>query len=83
MTPARRAGQNRRVTLVGLLPQVLFACAAMAAFLWWVSGDWQAWNGLGAADKAWRMALAVAGGAAVYFAALGLAGLRPRHLKSL
>ena len=35
------------------------------------------------ADKAWRMALAVAGGAAVYFAALGLAGLRPRHLKSL
>ncbi len=24
MTPARRAGQNRRVTLVGLLPQVLF-----------------------------------------------------------
>jgi putative peptidoglycan lipid II flippase len=72
------SGQWRR-----LLPQVLFACAAMAAFLWWVSGDWQAWNGLGAADKAWRMALAVAGGAAVYFAALGLAGLRPRHLKSL
>lgn len=66
-----------------LLPQVLFASAAMAAFLWWISGDWSAWNGLGAADKAWRMTLAVAGGAGVYFAALGLAGLRPRHLKSL
>lgn len=66
-----------------LLPQVLLACAAMAAFLWWVSGDWSAWNGLGAAEKAGRMALAVAGGAGVYFAALGLGGLRPRHLKSL
>jgi hypothetical protein len=42
-----------------------------------------AWNALGAADKAWRMAVAVAGGAAVYFAALALGGLRPRHLKSL
>ncbi|HEY7739321.1 MAG TPA: murein biosynthesis integral membrane protein MurJ [Steroidobacteraceae bacterium] len=66
-----------------LLPQVLFGSVAMAAFLWWFSGDWMAWNALGAADKAWRMAVAVAGGAAVYFAALALGGLRPRHLKSL
>jgi putative peptidoglycan lipid II flippase len=66
-----------------LLPQVLFGCLAMAAFLWWYSGDWSAWNGLRPAEKAWRMGLAVAGGAAVYFAALGATGLRPRHLKSL
>ncbi|MBX3702667.1 MAG: murein biosynthesis integral membrane protein MurJ [Steroidobacteraceae bacterium] len=66
-----------------LLPQVLLASAAMAAFLWWASGDWSAWNGLRAAEKAWRMALTVAGGAAVYFAALWVGGLRPRHLKSL
>ncbi|MEX1994265.1 MAG: murein biosynthesis integral membrane protein MurJ [Steroidobacteraceae bacterium] len=66
-----------------LLPQVLFASIAMAAFLWWVSGDWSAWNGLGATEKSWRLGVAVAGGAGVYFVALGLAGLRPRHLKSL
>ncbi|HEY7752176.1 MAG TPA: murein biosynthesis integral membrane protein MurJ, partial [Steroidobacteraceae bacterium] len=66
-----------------LLPQVLFGSLAMAAFLWWFSGDWSAWNGLRPAERAWRMGLAVAGGAAVYFAALAASGLRPRHLKSL
>jgi putative peptidoglycan lipid II flippase len=66
-----------------LLPQVLFSCLAMAAFLWWYSGDWSAWNALRPAEKAWRMGLAVAGGGAVYFAVLAASGLRPRHLKSL
>ncbi|MGQ0428967.1 MAG: murein biosynthesis integral membrane protein MurJ [Gammaproteobacteria bacterium] len=66
-----------------LLPQVFFACAAMAAFLWWISGDWSAWNGMDVAGRAWRLAAAVAGGAGVYFAALALGGLRLRQLKSL
>jgi putative peptidoglycan lipid II flippase len=66
-----------------LLPQVLSACLAMAAFLWWFSGEWAAWNGLGAAARLWRLSLAVGGGAAVYFAVLWLGGLRPSHLKSL
>lgn len=66
-----------------LLPQVLFAGAALAGFLWWISGDWSAWTGWRPAEQALQLALAVAGGAGVYFAALWLAGLRPRDLKSL
>jgi len=66
-----------------LLPQVSGAATAMAAFLWWISGNWADWSGMDVIERAWRLALAVAGGAAVYFAALALMGLRPRHLKSL
>ncbi|MFZ2506925.1 MAG: murein biosynthesis integral membrane protein MurJ [Steroidobacteraceae bacterium] len=66
-----------------LLPQVLFASAAMAGFLWWISGDWSEWGGRPALLRVTWLALAVGGGGLVYFAALGLTGLRPRHLKSL
>jgi putative peptidoglycan lipid II flippase len=66
-----------------LLPQVLFASVAMAGFLWWAAGDWSAWTDWRPAARALRLALCVASGAAVYFAALWLAGLRPRDLKSL
>jgi putative peptidoglycan lipid II flippase len=55
----------------------------MAAFLWWISGNWADWSAMDVIERAWRLALAVGGGAAVYFAALALMGLRPRHLKSL
>jgi putative peptidoglycan lipid II flippase len=66
-----------------LLPQVAFACAAMAGFLWWISGDWLAWTGWRATERAVQLALCVGGGGAVYFAALWLSGARPRDLKSL
>jgi hypothetical protein len=55
----------------------------MAAFLWWISGDWAAWTGWSAARRAAWLGLSVAGGAAVYFGVLGLAGARPRDLKHL
>jgi putative peptidoglycan lipid II flippase len=66
-----------------LLPQVLFASAAMAAFLWWISGDWDAWTGWRAMERASWLALCVGAGAGVYFLALWLAGARPRDMKSI
>jgi putative peptidoglycan lipid II flippase len=66
-----------------LLPQVVAANLAMAAFLWWISDDWSLWAGWPAMQRALWLALAVGGGAAVYFTMLGLMGLRPRDLKSL
>jgi putative peptidoglycan lipid II flippase len=66
-----------------LLPQVLFASAAMAGFLWWISGDWSAWGGWPVWQRVAWLAFAVGGGGLVYFAALGLTGLRPRDLKTL
>jgi putative peptidoglycan lipid II flippase len=66
-----------------LLPQIAVASLAMAGFLWWIAGDWSAWNDWSAARRAGWLALAVAGGAAVYFGVLGLAGARPRDLKHL
>ncbi len=65
-----------------LWPQVLMACAAMAAYLWWAAGDWQAWALLGGADKALRALYCVGGGALVYFAVLFLAGARYRELRA-
>ena len=56
---------------------------AMAAFLWWISGDWSAWTGWRAHERVLHLALAVLGGCAVYFAGLAVTGLRPRDLKSL
>jgi putative peptidoglycan lipid II flippase len=66
-----------------LLPQIGLASLAMAAFLWWISGDWAAWTDWPATRRALRIGLAVAGGATVYFGVLTLAGARPRDLKHL
>ena len=66
-----------------LLLQVVLASLAMAAFLWWVSGDWSAWTGWPAARRATWLGLSVVGGAAVYFGILALSGARPRDLKHL
>ena len=66
-----------------LLPQVAFAGLAMAAFLWWISGDWSAWTDWTPARRAAWLGVSVAGGAAVYFGVLGLCGARPRDLKHL
>jgi len=59
-----------------LLPQVLLANAAMAAFLWWSAGEWAAWTTMAVAERLLRLAVCVGGGAAVYFVALALLGVR-------
>jgi putative peptidoglycan lipid II flippase len=64
-----------------LLPQVAAANVAMAAFLWWAAGDWSDWSTWAAHDRVLRIALCVAGGAALYFAVLWALGLRYRDLR--
>jgi putative peptidoglycan lipid II flippase len=66
-----------------LLPQVVLSSLAMAAFLWWISGDWSDWTGWSAARRAAWLGLSVVGGAVVYFGVLALSGTRPRDLKHL
>jgi putative peptidoglycan lipid II flippase len=66
-----------------LLPQIGLATVAMAVFLWWVSGDWEAWSGWSATHRAAWLGLSVVGGIAVYFGTMWLAGARPRDLKHL
>jgi len=66
-----------------LLPQIALASLAMAAFLWWISGDWAEWNDWSALRRAVWLGLSVVGGAVVYFGVIGLAGARPRDLKHL
>ena len=54
---------------------------AMVAFLWWFAGDAQEWLGMRALERAGRMSILVAGGAAVYFGTMVALGLRVRDLK--
>lgn len=60
--------------------QVLVGGGVMGAMLWWGAGDldaWLAWSGM---QRVGWLALWVAAGAAVYFTALWLLGLRPAQL---
>ncbi len=61
--------------------QVLGANAAMAAFLWWASGEWAAWTQMPVLERVLRIGACVAGGAAVYFAVLALLGARPSDFR--
>ncbi|MGR8919503.1 MAG: murein biosynthesis integral membrane protein MurJ [Gammaproteobacteria bacterium] len=64
----------------GFLARVVLATAIMcAALAWWVepAGIWLA---AGVAARAVDLLFAVAGGAAIYFLALGVFGLRPRDM---
>ncbi len=61
--------------------QVCLANLAMAALLWWMAGDTGGWLELHAGHRALRLMVCVLGGAAVYFAALWLCGLRLRDLR--
>jgi putative peptidoglycan lipid II flippase len=63
-----------------LLTRILAANAVMAAGLWWLAGDLESWMAASALDRVGRCAVGVLGGAAVYFAALFLFGLRYRHV---
>jgi putative peptidoglycan lipid II flippase len=64
-----------------LLPQVAGANAAMAAFLWWASGEWTAWTSMPVLERVARIAACVAGGALVYFAVLVALGVRPADFR--
>lgn len=61
--------------------QVAAASAAMTAFLVYGAGPLSGWLDWDAFRRAGTLATLVAGGAAVYFAVLWTAGLRPRHLR--
>jgi putative peptidoglycan lipid II flippase len=65
-----------------LLLRVLGANAAMAALLWWLAGDTLRWMQMSFIERLWRGGGGILLGAAVYFAALFLLGMRQRHLRS-
>jgi len=64
-----------------LLPQVTGANLAMAAFLWWASGEWAAWSAMPILERVARVTACVAGGALVYFAVLAALGARPSDFR--
>jgi putative peptidoglycan lipid II flippase len=63
----------------GYFLRVLLAAALMAAMLFYSMGEAQWWLTAGFLDRAIRLSLLVGGGIALYFAALGLMGFRPRQ----
>ncbi|MEO1116404.1 MAG: murein biosynthesis integral membrane protein MurJ [Pseudomonadota bacterium] len=78
----RRSGQL--ASLPGWLSfifRVAVAGALMAAFLLWLSPPLDWWLEAQVLDRVLRLLLLIAGGAALYFAALFASGLRPAHLK--
>lgn len=61
--------------------RLLGGCAAMTAFVVWLnapSAEWFAW---GWQQRAWQLSLLVGGGVLAFVVALGVLGLRPRHLR--
>ncbi len=64
-----------------LLLQSLFAATAMVAVLLLVAGDSESWIAAGASTRIVKLAWMIPLGAVVYFAALGLSGVRFSQLK--
>jgi putative peptidoglycan lipid II flippase len=62
--------------------RLLLAGAAMSAFILWQAGGLGLWLDMHWDERAYRLTAIVCVAAAVYFAALWLAGMRPRHLRS-
>ena len=65
-----------------LLVRIVAANGVMAVALIWLGGDLQGWMSAGALARVGRCALCIGAGAALYFAALYVFGLRYRHLAS-
>jgi putative peptidoglycan lipid II flippase len=63
----------------GYFARVLLAVLLMSAALFYTMGDAQWWLAAGYAARALRLTLLVGGGVALYFAALGVMGFRPRQ----
>jgi putative peptidoglycan lipid II flippase len=64
---------------IGYFLRVLLAVTLMAAMLFTTMGEAQWWLAAGFLDRLVRLSLLVGGGIALYFAALGLMGFRPRQ----
>ncbi len=62
------------------LVKVAAAGVLMAAVVFWCSGDVQAWIDAATLQRAFRLAVCVCAGAAVYFSALFVLGIRAKHL---
>ncbi|MGC4027457.1 MAG: murein biosynthesis integral membrane protein MurJ [Steroidobacteraceae bacterium] len=67
----------------GFLLRVLLANIAMGALLVWLAGDTLAWAQMPFIERVWRGGGGILLGAALYFAALFLLGMRPAHLRSV
>jgi putative peptidoglycan lipid II flippase len=63
----------------GYFLRVLLAATLMAVMLYYSMGESQWWLAAGFLDRMMRLAWLVGGGIALYFAALGLMGFRPRQ----
>ncbi|MGI9251944.1 MAG: murein biosynthesis integral membrane protein MurJ [Pseudohongiellaceae bacterium] len=60
--------------------RMLLANGLLIAFLLYVVGDWTAWTDYQLLTRIWSLAVLVAGGLAIYFAALYVSGLRWHHI---
>ena len=67
---------RRGQALRGLLIRIVLASALMAAFLWWFGGALDTWLAASKIEQIVWLAGLVAGGLAVYFAALWVMGVR-------
>jgi putative peptidoglycan lipid II flippase len=66
---------------VALWVRILLANAAMAGGLYFLAGDTQSWLELSTWARIGRLSLCVAGGGALYFTALWVAGARVEHFR--
>jgi len=64
-----------------LLLRVVLANLAMAAFLYWIAGDWSTWGHLPWQSRVLRLGAAVGGGGLLYFGVLWALGMRYRDLR--
>ena len=64
-----------------LLVKGLAACLAMAAVLWWGSGETETWLGLATLERVLWLSGLITAGAVVYAAVLLALGIRIRHLR--
>ncbi|HEY6644463.1 murein biosynthesis integral membrane protein MurJ [Povalibacter sp.] len=70
-----QAGRRR------FLLRVVLASALMAAFLWWFGGDVAVWIAASTMERIGWLTAIVVGGAAVYFVALAVMGVRPGQFR--
>ena len=61
------------------LLKVVFALYFMGGALWYTMGSEASWFEIPAGRRALKLALVIGAGAATYFAALAMLGIRPRH----
>lgn len=62
------------------IAQMLFANAAMAAFIIWYAGAWQTWRDWELSARVVNLSLLVFGGIAIYVICLLVVGIRWRHI---